>query len=56
LPVSKFYNYKTTDEDRLKKDRLKYLNEVMASIKGKEKVPSDQYGIKMIKFLKQTSI
>ena len=28
-------------EDSLEKDRLKFMNEVMASIKGKEKLPAD---------------
>ena len=28
-------------EDSLEADRLKYMNEVMASIKGKEKLPAD---------------
>jgi len=41
LPVTKFYNYKSTVEDSLKKDRMKYMNEVMASIKGKEKMRAD---------------
>jgi Photosynthetic reaction centre cytochrome C subunit len=38
-------------EDSLEKDRLKYMNEVMASIKGKEKWPADSVfkNIKVIK-------
>lgn len=38
-------------QDSLEKDRLKYMNEVMASIKGKEKMPADSVfkNIKVIK-------
>jgi hypothetical protein len=39
------------NEDSLDKDRLKYMDEVMASIKGKEKLPADSVfkNIKVIK-------
>src|SRR3954467_15908655 len=39
------------NQDSLEKDRLKYMNEVMASIKGKEKMPADSVfkNIKVIK-------
>jgi hypothetical protein len=30
-----------SNEDSLKKERLKFMNEVMASIKGREKLPAD---------------
>ena len=38
-------------EDSLEKDRLKFMNEVMASIKGKEKWPADSVfkNLKVIK-------
>jgi len=48
LTVSSFAVRKNADvsnpvstEDSLEADRLKYMNEVMASIKGKEKLPAD---------------
>jgi len=31
----------SADNDSLEADRLKYMNQVMASIKGKEKLPAD---------------
>ena len=38
-------------EDSLEKDRMKFMNEVMASIKGKEKLPADSVfrNLKVIK-------
>lgn len=39
--VSKLYVAKSIIEDSLEKDRLKYMNEVLASIKGKEKMRAD---------------
>ena len=34
-------NVKLSYQDSLEKDRLKFMNEVLASIKGKEKLPAD---------------
>ncbi|HEV8081890.1 MAG TPA: hypothetical protein VGP55_01740 [Chitinophagaceae bacterium] len=39
--VSKSYSLKRVFEDSLEKDRMKYMNEVLASIKGKEKMQAD---------------
>ena len=39
--VSKSYTVKRVFEDSLEKDRMKYMNEVLASIKGKEKMQAD---------------
>ncbi|MEO5781996.1 MAG: c-type cytochrome, partial [Ginsengibacter sp.] len=51
ISFSKSYQYKTTLEDSLDKDRMKYMNEVMASIKGKEKMRADSVfkNLKVIK-------
>src|SRR5438477_11994832 len=44
-------NFVSVKEDSLEADRLKYMNEVMESIKGKEKLPADSVfkNIKVIK-------
>lgn len=47
-------NLKLPLEDSLEADRLKYMNEVMESIKGKEKLPADSV-FKNIKVIKGSS-
>jgi hypothetical protein len=42
-------------EDSLEKDRLKFMNEVLASIKGKEKWPADSV-FKNLKVIKGQSL
>lgn len=43
-----------TEQDSLEADRMKYMNEVMASIKGKEKLPADSV-FKNLKVIKGAS-
>ena len=47
-------NLNLSFEDSLEADRLKYMNEVMESIKGKEKLPADSV-FKNIKVIKGSS-
>jgi hypothetical protein len=47
-------NLNLSFEDSLEADRLKYMNEVMESIKGKEKLPADSV-FKNIKVIKGAS-
>ena len=47
-------NLNQSFEDSLEADRLKYMNEVMESIKGKEKLPADSV-FKNIKVIKGAS-
>ena len=44
-------NNKLSIKDSLEKDRMKFMNEVMASIKGSEKLPADSVfrNLKVIK-------
>jgi hypothetical protein len=46
---------KIINEDSLDKDRMKYMNEVLASIRGKEKLPADSV-FKNLKVIKGQSL